>query len=37
MGSGRIRVTAFNQDDAPVMSYVNIFLIAVRDPDAAEA
>ena len=35
MGSGRIRVTAFNQDDAPVMSYVNIFLIAVRDPESA--
>ena len=35
MGSGRIRVTAFNQNDEPVMSYVNIFLIAVRDPDTA--
>jgi acyl dehydratase len=35
MGSGRIRVTAFNQHDEPVMSYVNIFLIAVRDPEAA--
>jgi acyl dehydratase len=34
MGSGRIRVTAFNQQDEPVMSYVNIFLIAVREPDA---
>ena len=34
MGSGRIRVTAFNQQDDPVMSYVNIFLIAVRDPAA---
>lgn len=32
MGSGRIRVTAFNQHDAPVLSYVNIFLIAVREP-----
>ena len=32
MGSGRIRVTAFNQHDEPVMSYVNIFLIAVREP-----
>jgi acyl dehydratase len=36
MGSGRIRVTALNQHDEPVMSYVNIFLIAVRDPVAAE-
>jgi acyl dehydratase len=36
MGSGRIRVTAFNQHDVPVLSYVNIFLIAVRDPDTAE-
>jgi acyl dehydratase len=35
MGSGRIRVTAFNQHDAPVLSYVNIFLIAVREPEAA--
>jgi acyl dehydratase len=35
MGTGRIRVTAFNQQDEPVMSYVNIFLIAVRDPEAA--
>jgi acyl dehydratase len=35
MGSGRIRVTAFNQKEEPVISYVNIFLIAVRDPDAA--
>jgi acyl dehydratase len=32
MGSGRIRVTAFNQKDEPVLSYVNTFLIAVRDP-----
>jgi acyl dehydratase len=36
MGSGRIRVTAFNQHREPVLSYVNIFLIAVRDPVAAE-
>jgi len=36
MGSGRIRVTAFNQHDEPVMRYVNIFLIAVRDPATAE-
>lgn len=36
MGSGRIRVTAFNQHGEPVMSYVNIFLIAVRDPASAE-
>lgn len=35
MGSGRIRVTAFNQQGAPVMSYVNIFLIAVREPATA--
>lgn len=35
MGSGRILVTAFNQYDEPVMRYVNIFLIAVRDPEAA--
>jgi len=35
MGSARIRVTTFNQHDEPVMSYVNIFLIAVRDPEAA--
>ena len=35
MGSGRIRVTAFNQHDEPVMSYANIFLIAVRSPDTA--
>src|SRR5689334_3880089 len=34
MGTGRIRVTAFNQQDEPVMSYVNIFLIAVREPAA---
>ena len=35
MGTGRIRVTAFNQHEEPVMSYVNIFLIAVRNSDAA--
>jgi acyl dehydratase len=35
MGTGRIRVTAFNQQDEPVMRYVNIFLIAVRDAEAA--
>ena len=32
MGSGRTRVTAFNQKDEPVLGYVNTFLIAVRDP-----
>ena len=37
MGSGKIRVTAFNQQGEPVMTYVNIFLIAVRDPDKAGA
>ena len=36
MGSGRIRVTAFNQKEEPVMSYVNIFLIAVRNPETAD-
>jgi len=35
MGSGRIRVTAFNQHDEPVMRYINTFLIAVRTPEAA--
>jgi acyl dehydratase len=35
MGTGRIRVTAFNQHDEAVMGYVNIFLIAVREPEAA--
>ena len=34
MGTGRIRVTTYNQNDEPVMSYVNIFLIAVRNPAA---
>jgi acyl dehydratase len=35
MGSGRIQVTVFNQHDEPVMRYLNIFLIAVREPAAA--
>jgi acyl dehydratase len=35
MGSGRIRVTALNQHDQPVMSYFNIFLIAVHEPETA--
>jgi len=31
MGSFKTRMTVFNQDDAPVMSYINTALIATRD------
>lgn len=36
MGSFRTRLTAFNQDGAPVLSYINTALIATRDPAAMD-
>lgn len=36
MGSFRIRLTAFNQQQEPVMSYINTALIATRDPEGTD-
>ncbi|RJF85422.1 MaoC family dehydratase [Sphingomonas cavernae] len=36
MGSFKSRLTAFNQNDEPVMSYVNTALIATRGPEGGD-